>query len=147
MKMAEDPEIYFFLEEVRYHLRKKRKIKSWIIQTAENEQYKIGTLNYILTNDEVLVQLNKEYLRHITLTDIITFDLSENEGFLKGDIYISVDRARENARKFKDSLNNEIKRLMIHGVLHLIGYRDKSQSEREQMRAKEEYYLSLAIWS
>jgi probable rRNA maturation factor len=146
MKM-EEPKIYFFLEEVRYNLRKKRKIRKWIIQTAENEQYKIGTLNYILTNDEVLVQLNKEYLRHITLTDIITFDLSDNEGFLTGDIYISVDRARENARKFRDSLNNEIKRLMIHGVLHLIGYKDKSLLEKEQMRAKEEYYLSLAMWS
>lgn len=143
--MAEEPKIYFFLEEVRYTLRRKRNIRSWIIQTAENEKYKIGTLNYILTNDEILVQLNKEYLRHFTLTDIITFDLSENEGFLTGDIYISVDRARENAKKFKDSLNNEIKRLMMHGILHLIGYKDKSQSERELMRAKEEFYLSLAM--
>lgn len=145
--MEDEPKIYFFLEEVKYNLRKKRNIRSWIIQTAENEDYKVGKLNYILTNDEILVQLNKEYLRHFTLTDIITFDLSEDEGFLTGDIYISVDRARENAKKFKDSLNNEIKRLMIHGVLHLIGYKDKSESERETMRAKEEYYLSLATWS
>jgi probable rRNA maturation factor len=145
--MAGEPKIYFFLEEVRYTLRKKRNIKTWIIQTAENEDYKVGTLNYILTNDEILVQLNKEYLRHFTLTDIITFDLSESEGFLTGDIYISVDRARENAKKFRDSLSNEIKRLMVHGILHLIGYKDKSQSERELMRAKEEYYLSLATWS
>lgn len=146
-KMADEPKIYFFLDEVNYNLRKKRNIRSWIIQTAEYEDYKVGKLNYILTNDEILVQLNKEYLRHFTLTDIITFDLSEDEGFLTGDIYISVDRARENAKKFKDSLNNEIKRLMIHGILHLIGYKDKSQSERELMRAKEEYYLSLATWS
>lgn len=128
-------------------MRQKRNIRSWIMQTAENEDYKIGVLNYVLTNDDILVQLNKEYLRHFTLTDIITFDLSESEGLLTGDIYISVDRARENAKKFKDSLNNEIRRLMIHGVLHLIGYRDKSQSERELMRAKEEYYLSLTTWS
>jgi probable rRNA maturation factor len=145
--MEDEPKIYFFLEEVNYNLRQKKNIKNWIIQTAENEDYKVGKLNYILTNDEILVQLNKEYLRHFTLTDIITFDLSEDEGFLTGDIYISVDRARENAKKFKDSLNNEIKRLMIHGILHLIGYKDKSQSERELMRAKEEYYLSLATWS
>lgn len=128
-------------------MRQKRNIRSWIMQTAENEDYKIGVLNYVLTNDDILVQLNKEYLRHFTLTDIITFDLSESDGLLTGDIYISVDRARENAKKFKDSLNNEIRRLMIHGVLHLIGYRDKSQSERELMRAKEEYYLSLTTWS
>jgi len=145
--MSGEPKIYFFLEEVRYSLRQKRYIRSWIIQTAENEDHKIGVLNYILTNDDILVQLNKEYLRHFTLTDIITFDLSESDGLLTGDIYISVDRARENAKKFKDSLNSEIKRLMIHGVLHLIGYKDKSQSERELMRAKEEYYLSLTTWS
>jgi probable rRNA maturation factor len=145
--MPEEPKIYFFLEEVRYNLRKKKNIRTWIIQTVENEEYKVGILNYILTNDEILVQLNKEYLRHFTLTDIITFDLSEDEGLLTGDIYISVDRARENAKKFRESLNNEIKRLMIHGVLHLIGYKDKSLSEKEQMRAKEEYYLSLATWS
>ena len=145
--MSGEPKIYFFLEEVRYSLKQKRKIRSWIIQTTENEDHKVGILNYILTNDDILVQLNKEYLRHFTLTDIITFDLSESDGLLTGDIYISVDRARENAKKFKDSLNSEIKRLMIHGVLHLIGYKDKSQSERELMRAKEEYYLSLTTWS
>jgi probable rRNA maturation factor len=145
--MAGEPKIFFFLEEVSYTLKHKRNIRSWIIQTAENEYYKIGTLNYIFTNDDVLVQLNKEYLRHFTLTDIITFDLSESSGVLSGDIYISVDRARENAKKYKDSLTNEIRRLMIHGVLHLIGYRDKSRSEREQMKAKEEYYLSLVPWS
>lgn len=128
-------------------MKQKRKIRSWIIKSADNEDYNVGTLNYILTNDDILVQLNKEYLRHFTLTDIITFDLSESAGLLTGDIYISVDRARENAKKFRDSLNNEIKRLMIHGVLHLMGYKDKTRSEREQMRAKEEYYLSLTMWS
>ena len=145
--MSGEPKIFFFLEEVRYSLKQKRKIRSWIIQTTENEDHKVGILNYILTNDDILVQLNKEYLRHFTLTDIITFDLSETDGLLTGDIYISVDRARENSKKFKDSLNSEIKRLMIHGVLHLMGYKDKSQSERELMRAKEEYYLSLTAWS
>jgi probable rRNA maturation factor len=145
--MAVEPKIYFFLEEVRYALKQKRIIRNWIIQTAENEDYKVGILNYILTNDDILLQLNKEYLRQFTLTDIITFDLSESTKLISGDIYISVDRARENAKEFKDSLSNEIKRLMIHGVLHLMGYKDKSRAEREQMRAKEEYYLSLATWS
>ncbi len=128
--MTGEPKIFFFLEEVRYSLRQKRNIRSWIIQTAENEDHKVGILNYILTNDDILVQLNKEYLRHFTLTDIITFDLSESDELLTGDIYISVDRARENAKKFKDSLSNEIKRLMIHGILHLMGYKDKSQSRK-----------------
>jgi rRNA maturation RNase YbeY len=145
--MAEERKIYFFLEEVSYNLKQKRKIREWIIKSVENEDFTIGVLNYILTNDNVLVQLNKEYLRHFTLTDIITFDLSENQGELSGDIYISVDRARENAREFKVTLNNEISRLMIHGVLHLMGYKDKSKDERELMRAKEEFYLSLPPWS
>ena len=145
--MAQEPKIYFFLEEVSYNLKNKRKIREWIIKTIENEDYTIGTLNYILSNDSILIQLNKEYLRHFTLTDIITFDLSEKAGELSGDIYISVDRARENAREFKVSLNNEISRLIIHGVLHLMGYKDKSREEREQMRAKEEFYLSLTAWS
>jgi probable rRNA maturation factor len=144
--MPGPPKIYFFLEEANYTLKHKRKIRSWIIQTAENEEYKIGTLNYIFTNDDILIQLNKVYLRHFTLTDIITFDLSERNGFITGDVYISVDRARENAREYKDSLTNEISRLILHGVLHLMGYKDKTRTERENMRAKEEYYLSLMRW-
>jgi probable rRNA maturation factor len=145
--MALESKIYFFLEEVTYNLRQKRKIREWINKTAENEDFTIGVLNYILTNDNILVQLNKEYLRHFTLTDIITFDLSEKAGELSGDVYISVDRAKENAREFKVSLKNELSRLMIHGVLHLMGYKDKSVEERAQMRAREEFYLSLSPWS
>jgi len=145
--MALESKIYFFLEEVTYNLRQKRKIREWICKAAENEDFTIGVLNYILTSDNILVQLNKEYLQHFTLTDIITFDLSEKEGELSGDIYISVDRAKENAKEFKVSLKNELSRLMIHGVLHLMGYKDKSQEERAQMRAREEFYLSLSSWS
>ena len=145
--MAQESKIYFFLEEVAYNLRDKRKIREWILKSVENEAYRIGVLNYILTNDNILVQLNKEYLRHFTLTDIITFDLSEKEGEISGDVFISVDRARENAKEFKVSLRNEISRLMIHGVLHLMGFKDKTASEREMMRAKEEFYLSLPPWS
>jgi rRNA maturation RNase YbeY len=145
--MALEPKIYFFQEEVSYTLRHRRKIREWIIKSVENEGFRIGELNYILTNDNILLQLNKEYLRHFTLTDIITFDLSEKAGELSADIFISVDRARENAKEFKVSLSNELNRLMIHGVLHLIGYKDKTLEEREMMRSKEEYYLSLPPWS
>lgn len=145
--MALESNIYFFLEEVNYRILAKRKIREWITKAADNEGFKIGLLNCIFTNDSVLVQLNKEYLRHFTLTDIITFDLSEKKGELSGDIYISVDRARENAREYKVTLSNEINRLIIHGVLHLIGYKDKTLAERVQMREKEEFYLSLPPWS
>jgi probable rRNA maturation factor len=145
--MAQEPQIYFFLEEVTFNLRHKRKIREWILKSVENEEYRVGILNYILTNDNILVQLNTEYLQHYTLTDIITFDLSENAGELSGDIFISVDRAKENAREYKVSLANELNRLMIHGVLHLMGYKDKTAGEKEIMRAKEEFYLSLPPWS
>jgi len=145
--MALESNIYFFLEEVNYSIRAKRKIREWIIKVADNEGFKIGILNCILTSDNVLVQLNKEYLRHFTLTDIITFDLSENKGVLTGDIYISIDRARENAREYKVTLSNELNRLIIHGVLHLMGYKDKTLKERVLMKEKEEFYLSLPPWS
>jgi rRNA maturation RNase YbeY len=145
--MAESQQIYFFLEEVSYNLKDKKKIREWIIKSAENEDYTIGSLNFIFTNDNVLLQLNKEYLRHFTLTDIITFDLSERERELSGDIFISIDRAKENSREFNDSLSDEVHRLIIHGVLHLMGYKDKSPEEKQVMRAKEEFYLSLPPWS
>ena len=141
--MENVPKIYFFLEEVRYHLKHKRNLRKWIIETADNENVTVETLNYIFTSDSIIFQLNKEYLRHYTLTDIITFDLSENEGGLCGDIYISIDRARENAREYHVSLFNEVCRLMIHGVLHLAGYKDKTKDEQVLMKEKEEYYLSL----
>jgi probable rRNA maturation factor len=145
--MTKSPKIYFFLEETNYNLRNKRKIREWIIKAVENEEYTVGVLNYILTSDNILLQLNKEYLRHFTLTDIITFDLSEKDHELTGDIFISIDRARENAKEFKVKLHEELNRLFIHGILHLMGYKDKSQEERELMREKEEFYLSLPPWS
>ncbi len=144
--MAETPKIYFFLEEVSYSLKNKRKIRSWLNESVENEDFKIGVLNYIFTNDNVLLQLNKEYLRHSTLTDIITFNMAESEREISGDIYISIDRARENAREYKVALSGEIHRLIIHGVLHLMGYKDKTLEEKETMRDKEEFYLSLNPW-
>jgi probable rRNA maturation factor len=145
--MDNEHKIYFFLEEVKHNLRHKRKIREWITKAVENEGYTLGTLNYILTTDNILVQLNKEYLRHFTLTDIITFDLTEHEGEITADVYISLDRAKENAREFKVSLSNEVYRLMIHGVLHLLGYKDKTAADKEKMRAREEFYLSLSQWS
>lgn len=147
MDTNSDPRIYFFLEEVKYNVKNKRQIRQWITKAVDNEGFKIGVLNYILTSDNILVQLNTEYLKHITLTDIITFDLSEKEGEVTGDIYISLDRAKENAREYKVALNNELNRLMIHGVLHLMGYKDKTAAEKAIMRSKEEFYLSLSQWS
>lgn len=140
------PEVYFFNEQIDFQLKDKRKIRAWIIQTIENEERKSGVLNFIFTTDELLLRLNQDYLNHYTLTDIITFDLSEEEGMISGDVYISIERARENARAYKEPFNREVRRLIIHGVLHLLGYRDKTREEQALMRSREEYYLSLPPW-
>jgi rRNA maturation RNase YbeY len=141
--MAKPGNIYFFPEGVRFELKEKRKIRHWIIQAIDNENHKAGVLNFIFTSDDILFELNQQYLGHSTLTDIITFDMSDKEKKVEGDVYISIERARENAKKFNEPVDREIRRLIIHGVLHLAGYKDKTLSEKEQMTAREEYYLSL----
>lgn len=145
--MTNESEIYFFNEQVSFHLTDKKKIRGWVIQTIENEEYRPGVLNIIFTNDDILVKLNQEYLKHFTLTDIITFNLSDSKDIVEGDIYISVERARENAKAYGESFQREVRRLIIHGVLHLLGYKDKTKAERDEMRAREEYYLSLPPWA
>jgi len=141
--MAKPGNIHFFPEGVKFDLKGKRRIRQWIIQAIENEKHKLGILNFIFTSDDILFELNQQYLGHTTLTDIITFDLSESRHKLEGDIYISIDRAKENAGKFSEPLGKEINRLIIHGVLHLAGYKDKTKADKQGMRLKEEYYLSL----
>ncbi len=141
--MAKPGNIYFFPEGVKFDLKGKRKIRQWLIQAVENEKHKLGILNFIFTSDDILFELNQQYLGHSTLTDIITFDLSESKTKLEGDIYISIDRAKENAGLFREPVEREVNRLMIHGVLHLAGYEDKTKAEKAEMRSKEDYYLSL----
>lgn len=137
------PAIWFFTENVAYNLTEKRKLKAWIIGTALAEGYKITKINVILCNDEYLSVLNKAHLNHTTLTDILTFSLGEKAGLLEGEIYISFDRVKENAEKFKTEVQQELRRVIIHGVLHLCGYHDKSNSEKIRMRELEDYYLEL----
>jgi rRNA maturation RNase YbeY len=141
--MAKPSNIYFFPEGVKFDLKEKRKIRHWITQAIDNEKHRIGILNFIFTSDDILYELNQQYLGHSTLTDIITFDMSDNKHKIEGDIYISIDRAKENARLYNEPFDREVKRLMIHGVLHLSGYQDKTLVEKDVMQAKEEYYLSL----
>src|SRR5690606_17448516 len=114
--------INFFQEDIRYNLPKKLAIKRWLKQLATSEGYKITTLNYIFCSDEYLHHINREYLNHDTFTDIITFDNSDDKSTIEGDIFISVDRARENSQSQNNNFENEIKRLLCHGLLHLLGY-------------------------
>jgi rRNA maturation RNase YbeY len=109
----------------------------------KEEGYREGAINFIFCSDKYLHDINVKYLKHNTLTDIVTFDMSENEDFISGDIYISIERARENAREFGVLLKNEVRRLIVHGILHLAGYGDKTPKEKTVMTQKEDYYLSL----
>lgn len=135
--------IYFFTEEVYYTLRDKNKIRRWILMSIKSENYRIINLNYIFCSDNYLHKTNLKYLNHDTYTDIITFDNSEVVKEISGDIFISIDRVKENSKNFKVSFKHELNRVMIHGILHLMGYKDKTKKEKELMKAKEDYYLSL----
>jgi rRNA maturation RNase YbeY len=117
-------------------------IKKWIGSVIQKEGRVAGDLNFLLTSDEEVLEMNKRYLNHDTLTDIITFDYCENN-LVSGDIVISVERVRENAVKFEVPHQEELRRVMIHGVLHLCGYKDKKKSDKDLMRRKENAALKL----
>lgn len=143
--MAKTGQMFFFSEGVKFDLKEKRKVRHWIKQSIDLERNKLGMLNFIFTSDDILYELNHQYLGHSTLTDIITFDMSDNKNRIEGDVYISIDRAKENAKLYNEPFDREVRRLMIHGVLHLSGYKDKTKAEKAEMKAKEEYYLSLLV--
>ncbi len=115
-------------------------ISSWLESVCQEEKKEIGAINYIFCNDEYLLAINKTYLDHDYYTDVITFDYSVG-ACLSGDVFVSIDRVSENADVFKVSVLNELCRVMVHGVLHLSGYKDKLEDEEQLMRSKEDYYL------
>ncbi|HVA97567.1 MAG TPA: rRNA maturation RNase YbeY [Bacteroidia bacterium] len=136
------PSLSFHNVDIRFKIKQQKKIKNWLMNVASAEKKNIDTLNYIFCSDAYLLKINREYLQHETLTDIITFDYSEKKN-ISGDIFISVERVTENAEKYNVTFENELLRVMVHGVLHLIGFNDKTISEKETMRAKENFYLEL----
>src|SRR5690606_26867158 len=125
--------INFFTEEVDFKLKNKSIIRKWITDSVKNEKCFVGELNFIFCSDEYLLKINQEYLNHDTYTDIITFDNGEEEGEITGDIFISIERVNENAAQFKINPDTELQRVMIHGVLHLIGFPDKKPDEKALM--------------
>ena len=130
-----------FNYETDFSLENEAHFSTWISKAIQEESCKEGEINYIFCTDDYLHQINLDFLDHDTLTDIISFDYSVGKE-LHGDIYISVDRVKENADDFKVSFEDEISRVMIHGVLHYCGYKDKTDKDQEIMTAKEDYYLS-----
>ncbi len=135
-------EIYFHFEDIEPINLNTTEISSWLSTITKEEKQSILLLNYIFCSDEYLLKVNQDYLEHDYYTDIITFDNSETDE-IEGDIFISIDRIKENSQTLKTSFENELMRVMVHGVLHLFGYGDKSTDEEKIMRSKEDAYLSL----
>lgn len=134
--------ISFSNDNIAFNLENKSKLKKWIKVVVEKEKRILGNLNYSFTSDESLLKINIEYLKHNTYTDIITFNYNEGKK-ISGDIFISIDRVMENAMKFEVAFEEELLRVMIHGVLHLCGYKDKSKTDSDLMRKKENSALRL----
>ena len=131
-----------FTSNTNFQLRNKAVLKSSIKKVVEKEGWQMKDLSFVFCDDMDLLDKNRKYLNLDTLTDILTFDYSENKN-ISGDIYISIDRVKENAKTYKVTFENELNRVMIHGVLHLLGYKDESEKEKGIIRAKEDFYLPL----
>lgn len=140
--LPQDSSILFHSEHPDFQLDKSLEISQWIIDASKREGAAILGLNYVFCSDSYLLDINVKYLNHNYLTDIITFPYSEGDS-IESDIFISIDRVEDNAKEFDTSFFDELCRVIIHGFLHLCGYGDKTDEEQEEMRAKEDYYLSL----
>ena len=136
--------IYFEVENIDFKLPAVVLTRKWLRESVknENEKWKIGELSFVFCDDAYLHKMNVEYLNHDTLTDIITFDNSDEENKIEGDIFISVERVRENAVTLKTIFEQELRRVIIHGVLHLCGYKDKTKKNAQIMREKEDFYIA-----
>jgi probable rRNA maturation factor len=135
--------VRYYDQHVHSKLKNKRKLAAFLEKLVKKHRKKAEKINltYIFCNDDYLLEINKEYLQHETLTDIITFDLSENADNVDGEVYISIERVRENAEKFRVTYEEELHRVIFHGALHLCGFKDKKTPDKDQMRRQENLCL------
>lgn len=133
--------VQFFAEDIDFQLDEQENLIRWIGECAAHEGFTIDEITYIFCSDEYLLSVNQQYLQHDDYTDIITFPYSDRDSVISGDIYISVERVRDNARRFHTTFEDELRRVIIHGVLHLVGYIDSSPADKDFMHQKEDYYL------
>jgi probable rRNA maturation factor len=133
--------ITFSTEDLSFSLPEKNKHKAWLKSVAKNEGKNIGELNYIFCSDAYLLKINQSYLNHDTFTDIVTFDNSDGGKVIEGDIFISYERVKENGEKLSTT-DTELHRVMVHGLLHLLGYKDKKKEDKTLMTEKEDFYIS-----
>jgi rRNA maturation RNase YbeY len=139
--------IHFFVEKTPYAVPGKRILRRWLENAIRQEKGVPGAINYIICNDDYLFKMNKKYLKQKTLTDILTFPMADDGNTVSADIYISIDRVRDNSKRFKVQVKKELARVMIHGILHLMGYDDHSDEGMLKMREKEDLYLKdLTLW-
>ena len=132
----------YYNSETDFTLDNQEKITNWIESSIKEESCQLEEISYIFCDDTYLLDKNIKYLDHDTLTDIISFDYSVGKT-ISGDIFISIERVKENAKDFNVDFTEELHRVIIHGILHYCGYKDKTQEEKQEMRSKENYYLSL----
>ena len=138
--------INFFNEDITLRIRDKNKLRQWISEVVQGEGQELSNVNFIFCSDKYLHELNVNYLEHDNHTDVITFDLTDEEDVVSGDIFISYERVRENAKNFGVNIANELHRVMVHGILHLIGYQDDTKEQRAQMREFEDNHLATRSW-
>ncbi len=132
-------------ENIKFTLKNKTLLKQWIKEVIEKKKRKAGEITFVFCNDDYLLNINKQYLNHDTFTDIITFDYSKEDSKqpISGDIFISIERVKENALKYSKTFENELHRVIIHGVLHLLGYTDKTKATKEEMTRQENLCLKV----
>lgn len=138
--MPSKSKVCFFFEYKKFSLKDRTRLKTFIDSLFRKEGKKLFTLNYVFCSDKRLLEINRQFLHHDYFTDIISFNLSGGNG-IEGEIYISIDRVRDNAKKMNISFKLELHRVIFHGALHLCGYKDKSKAEKGKMRDNEDFYL------
>ncbi|HEV7348763.1 rRNA maturation RNase YbeY [Telluribacter sp.] len=135
--------IHFFKEDVSFKVPSPVKTKQWLKAVVRAEGQHLNHLNYIFCSDEYLLNVNRQYLEHDYYTDIITFDTSDEEEVVEGDIFVSIDRIKENAQTLNKTFEEEFRRVLVHGVLHLLGFDDTTEEKKVEMRKKEDDYLQI----
>lgn len=138
--MASKSKVCFFFQDVKISLANRTVLKKYIGSIFKKESKQLESLNYIFCSDKAMLELNRNYLKHDFYTDVITFDLSDSAA-VRAEIYISIDRVRENSIKMGVSFRSELHRVIFHGLLHLCGYNDKSKTEKKKISEKEDFYL------
>ncbi len=142
MAAAKKTKVHFFSHDTPTRLKNTTRLKVFIESIFKKEMQKLESINYIFCSDRFILEINKKYLNHDFYTDIITFNLSTNNKAISAEVYISVDRVRENAQQLQTTFNDELHRVIFHGALHLCGFEDKSKAQKQIMRNRENHYLS-----